>query len=403
MLGANPSPIHASIQSNASLEVLSDAIDANRAAINAWDRLGETPLTLACTLGHTLAVTLLIGAGADPNALSSRHLSPLNSACFRGSVSCVERLLVARCDVDARHAFRPPIHELVWSTHSVPAENIKTILKLLHAYGANLSATSLFEDWPLQLAIYKRRAQVFRALVRLGADLAKAKGFNGWSLLHYLAAFGTVEFLRILLEDVDLGKVGLEYGVRARNNMTPVDVFKCAMSGPGGALTHPEWRWPTDEEIELFDELMGRLRAARANELITVLRGAADGLDGSARAEDIVAGLRAFARGLWGRGKAEEGERLRKLILDVKEAAKAWKDLEKDEQACQRARVARRLDEWAEELERSLRTSPLKTWSWVDDQRMEEVEELDASDQRSSGQYSPGSGDGGVVLDAEDT
>jgi len=373
--GTNISAIHLAIENDDNLESLSQTILSHKSVINAWDRFGETPLTLACTLGHTTAVTLLIGAGANVDTLSSRHLAPLNSACFQGAVECVKMLLVAKCDVDAKHAFRPPIHELVWSTQASDSAS-ETILKLLQAYGANLSATSLFEDWPLQLSIYKRRLPVFHALVGLGADLAKFKGFNGWTLLHYLAAFGTLKFIQVLLEEKACARLCevMEYGILAKNNMTPVDVFKCSMSDHGD-LTHPEWRRPSPEEVEAFQELMSRHRAARRSGLMEVLQRAVEELRQQDRETLVLEQLRSFSRDLWGQGRAEEGERLRKIILSLKQEIEQGQGLEQEERTTRKATVASSLEEWAEEVEGLLRTPPLEIPSWVDEHEVREPAE----------------------------
>lgn len=84
-------------------------------SLDSLDTYGDTPLTLACSLGDLDTVSTLITSGADVNLINSRQLAPLNSACAGGFVDCVDQLLVASCDANARLAFRPPIHELIWS------------------------------------------------------------------------------------------------------------------------------------------------------------------------------------------------------------------------------------------------------------------------------------------------
>lgn len=106
------SKIHAAIRSNSRISKL---VLLEGDAIDRWDYVGETPLTLACMLDDDDTTATLIHAGADINKKSSSDLTPLNCACFWGSVGCVEVLLSAGCDVNARGAFRPAIHELIWS------------------------------------------------------------------------------------------------------------------------------------------------------------------------------------------------------------------------------------------------------------------------------------------------
>lgn len=65
------------------------------AVVNSRDRLGNSPLNMAATKGNVALVTLLLGAGADPNLANISEVTPLMGACFAESAETIKLLLAA--------------------------------------------------------------------------------------------------------------------------------------------------------------------------------------------------------------------------------------------------------------------------------------------------------------------
>ena len=87
------------------LERLSELLDEDASAANAFSADGFTPLHLAIFGGQEEAARLLLERGADPNALSTGDLArvpPLGTAAFVRSVPLARLLLDSGADVDGR-------------------------------------------------------------------------------------------------------------------------------------------------------------------------------------------------------------------------------------------------------------------------------------------------------------
>src|SRR3954464_9029447 len=74
--------------------------------VNAPNRYGVTPLSLACTNGDTAMVKALLGAKADPNLALPGGETPLMTCARTGDAEAVKALLAAGADVKAKDAER---------------------------------------------------------------------------------------------------------------------------------------------------------------------------------------------------------------------------------------------------------------------------------------------------------
>ena len=95
---------------------LRELLNADPARARAWSDDGFTPLHLAAFFAHPECVRTLIEAGADADACSQNAMSvhPLHSAVASRSLRCVELLLAAAPDSNARQAGGyTPLHEAV--------------------------------------------------------------------------------------------------------------------------------------------------------------------------------------------------------------------------------------------------------------------------------------------------
>ena len=68
--------------------------------IDTMDALGRTPLIWAAARGSDHNVALLLGAGADPNAMDIQFTTAVSYAAERDQAVCVRLLLEAGADPD---------------------------------------------------------------------------------------------------------------------------------------------------------------------------------------------------------------------------------------------------------------------------------------------------------------
>ncbi|MDP2307695.1 MAG: ankyrin repeat domain-containing protein [Pseudomonadota bacterium] len=82
------------------LEPLRALLATDRAAVNARNDDGETPLHVACSRKSSALVEALLAAGADPDARDGMQRTPLHGAAFVRDGAAVRRLLAAGADPD---------------------------------------------------------------------------------------------------------------------------------------------------------------------------------------------------------------------------------------------------------------------------------------------------------------
>jgi ankyrin repeat protein len=71
------------------------------AMVNSRNRIGKTPLLIACEKGNTPIGIALIEAKADVNLASLEQVTPLMAASYSGNAELVRRLLAAGARLDA--------------------------------------------------------------------------------------------------------------------------------------------------------------------------------------------------------------------------------------------------------------------------------------------------------------
>src|SRR5438067_2379661 len=74
------------------------------AKVDALNRYGVTPLSLACTNGNAAMIELLLNAKADPNLALPEGETPLMTAARTGKVDALKVLLTHGADVKAKEA-----------------------------------------------------------------------------------------------------------------------------------------------------------------------------------------------------------------------------------------------------------------------------------------------------------
>ncbi len=158
----------------------------DRAALNARDGNGRTPLHVAAFMGHGAAAQALLKAGADPALLDNQRYDAVT-------------IVSVRDDVDT--------------------------LKILLANGASARLiTSVYDGTALIAAAHLGHDGIVRELVKAGAPLDHVNNL-GWTALMESVVLGDggrrhTETLRILLE------AGADRRIADRQNRTPLDHAK---------------------------------------------------------------------------------------------------------------------------------------------------------------------------------
>ena len=196
--------------------VVRDALAANPGLATEYEEYNYQPTTVM-TLLHVAAsrdqveiMTLLLDAGADPNALAppgkKGSLTPLHCA-GRGKGPAVKRLLEAGADPSAY--VKRGVTPLFPAAYNGNLEGCRLLLEAgAHPDGKPSSKA------PLHAAAMESQVEVVKLLLELGAKLAlKDSGKN--TALHHAARRGDVDVNRLLLER------GLDPDQRNKKGKTP--------------------------------------------------------------------------------------------------------------------------------------------------------------------------------------
>lgn len=135
------------------------------AAVDATNRYGVTPLSLACLCGHADVVSLLLAGGADPNLTLPGGETPLMTASRTGRPGPVALLLANGAAVNAR--LPQGQTALMWAA----AEGHLAVCDQLLAAGADLHTPLATGLTPLLFAVRAGHIAVVRRLLQAGADL----------------------------------------------------------------------------------------------------------------------------------------------------------------------------------------------------------------------------------------
>src|SRR5207247_9226990 len=134
--------------------------------VNATDRCGVTPLSLACVNGNAELAESLLAAGADPNTTLRGGETVLMTAARTGKTGPVKALLSRGADVNAKE--RRGQTALMWAA----AEGHTEVVGLLLKAGADFR-TALPDSGftPFFFAVREGRTDVVKALLKAGVDV----------------------------------------------------------------------------------------------------------------------------------------------------------------------------------------------------------------------------------------
>src|SRR5436190_11515279 len=142
------------------------ALVESGADVNATNRYGVAPLSLACQNGNTEMVEFLLEHGADPNTTLRGGETALMTAARTGKPGSVKALLKRGAEVNAKE--RRGQTALMWAAADGNAEVVDLLLKA----GADTYAVLPGSGFNAFLfAVREGRAGVVHALLKAGADV----------------------------------------------------------------------------------------------------------------------------------------------------------------------------------------------------------------------------------------
>jgi RNA polymerase sigma factor (sigma-70 family) len=199
--------------------------------IAARDPLGNTALILATNSGHDEIAEMLIAAGVSPD---------FHEAASIGRTDVVAQFLngdASLLDSQSPEGFTA----LALAAHF---GQINT-LEFLVARGADLNIVSqhAMGVTPLHAALFGRRVEAARMLIKAGADVTPKRGGTGWpragwTAFHYCASFGFVDLIRALIErgaDInaldDEGRTPLRVAIEANQQQVASSLLQIGAQG----------------------------------------------------------------------------------------------------------------------------------------------------------------------------
>ena len=155
--------LHRAVQHN-DLEA-ADRLIAAGANVEAANRYGVTPLTVAGFNGNAAMIERLLKAGADPNTVVSEGETALMSVAGTGNVAALKVLIAHGASVKAKENSRSQT-ALMWAV----AEGHTAAAATLIEAGADINARSRGQFSPLVFAVRGGKTAIVRLLLDKGAS-----------------------------------------------------------------------------------------------------------------------------------------------------------------------------------------------------------------------------------------
>ncbi|OTA97514.1 hypothetical protein M434DRAFT_26826 [Hypoxylon sp. CO27-5] len=288
------SKIHRAIL-HPSKEPLSAIISQNLAYIDSLDSGGYSPLHWAVIRDDSLAVKMLLRAGANPNILSTLGTIPLREAVRHGNIQIAQLLLDAKADVNfvspmlttppllhafgkpkllrllvdhgaplmykSRYGFETPLDRAArvyndWLNNNRTRASWKESLDYLISQGVDINnQCNLNRLSPIMWALRNRNDLLLDLLIEAGARLDLVNS-DGWGILHWAAASTQIESIEVLRR-AKISEIDPE--VPGNDGDTPLMILDRRKSRPEHKFI-PGERRITDDETEAFKKLLDEIR-----------------------------------------------------------------------------------------------------------------------------------------------
>jgi len=154
---------------------------------------GKTALMAAAGAGQTKLAQAMIAAGADVNAVNKRGGTALMYAATDGNPATLNALLSHGAAVNTRARNG-------WTALTLAsARGHAGIVGKLLAAGADANTSDIYGWTPLMRAVYEDRFEVVRVLLGDKSLRLNAQDDRGETALHFAAARGSLEIVKLLL------------------------------------------------------------------------------------------------------------------------------------------------------------------------------------------------------------
>lgn len=176
-------------------EIIGLLIEA-KADVNAPDRTGKGPLTLAAETGSVDATRRLADAGASVTARDSIGGTPLTWACGLGTAETVKILLDKGADIGVIDV--NGLTPLIWAAGIGKPETVAILLEASPTLDLNVR-DGVTGDSALMRAVRSGKLESVRLLINRKADVNLVNK-QGYTPLQLAALSGTAEKVKLLIE-----------------------------------------------------------------------------------------------------------------------------------------------------------------------------------------------------------
>jgi ankyrin repeat protein len=154
------SPLHTAVRLGR-LDKIQRIVEEKIVDISDTNANHETPLHLACALGHKHIVHILISNGADIYKKDNFNNAPIHRAVSQGHIDTVEYLItVCACNPNIKgYQGRTLLH------FACGIGNIKLVTTLIEKYGISPTATDAVNQIPLHIAASHGQEEVVHLLI----------------------------------------------------------------------------------------------------------------------------------------------------------------------------------------------------------------------------------------------
>ncbi len=177
---------------DSNLDKIKTLVNSN--TIHLTNKMGRTPLHIACYQGKIEIANLLISKGAIVNLPDKAGWTPLHDAIYSANIKLVKLLLANKADVNEKtNLGRTALHLAV-------VRSLPDMVKLFVENKADIDSSDI-NDWtPLLHAVSKNLNEIAKYLVLKGADIS-IKNSVGRTSLHIASQEGNLELIELFLKN----------------------------------------------------------------------------------------------------------------------------------------------------------------------------------------------------------